>query len=392
MKVLVRESYLALLRREKDKQSLKLISGMKGSGKTATIALFAKECKKGGGNIVYLDLSDKKNEQYLKITNLLSYCYAHYEKSKRNYLFIEGAELFPEREVLMEKLYRQRRFDVYLLSSLVFPVNPTYRTYRLEIRPFSYHEFLRASGNRNDEKALERYIRYGGLPALLDEKIFARKGQYAKRLFKNILDRVIRENAVKYEELLTPLALYMCEHEGEEVSSHSLALALSEKTGKKYNHHTVSNYLEFLEKSHFLTKIPRYDMRKGALCKTKERYVLADPILSFAYSYGDDPFSQRSLLNLVIRELLYKGLEVNIAKVYNDEVGIYAHKGKGKILLAYVEKATGNNVDAAIDKLYYTYEDGEKVILTKERRPVPKRESAKVISIYDWLLIDRKRG
>lgn len=392
MKVLVRESYLALLRREKDKQSLKLISGMRGAGKTAVIALFAKECRKGGGNIVYLDLLDKKNEQYLKITSLLSYCYAHYEKNKKNYLFIEGVENFPDYEVLCEKLYRQRRFDVYLLSSLVIPVNPTYRTFRLEVRPFSYHEFLKASGNRNDEKALERYIRYGGLPALLDEKIFARKGQYAKRLFKNILDRIIKEYSVKYEELLTPLALYMCEHEGEEVSSHSIALALSEKTGKKYNHHTVTNYLEFLQKAHFLTKIPRYDMRKGELCKTRERYILTDPLLAYAYSYGDDPFSKRSILNLVIRELLYKGLEVNIAKVYNDEVGIYAHKGKGKILLAYVEKATGDNVDEAIDGLLYTYEDAERIILTKERRPIPKRESSKVISIYDWLLIDRKRG
>lgn len=392
MKVLIRENYLALLRREKNRQSLKLISGMRGCGKTAVVAIYAKECQKEGGNVLYLDLSDKKNEPYLKVPALLSYCYAHYDKTKRNYLFLEGLETFPDFEELCNKLYRQRRFDPYLISSIKLSSPPACRSHYLEIRPFSYHEFLKASKGRNEERSLERYIRYGGCPALLDEKVFARKGQYAKKIFKSLLDRLILHEAVKYEELLRPLALYMCEKDGEELSCHAIALELSERTGKSYNHHTVRNYLDFLEKSHFLTKVSRFEMRKGKKGKTRERYILTDPLLTLAYGYGEEPFTRKSFINLIMRELMNKGLEVSVARVYGEEVGIYAYKGKGKMLIAFVDDPNTEAVDEAIEKLHYARVDAELYILTALRRPLPKRESAKVMSLYDWLLIERKRG
>lgn len=332
-----REMYLKEIRNFIDKPIIKVITGMRRSGKSMILKLISQELLEKGinsQNIIYINFESLMFSELTEFKKLYSYII---EKSQtlsgKVYILLDEIQEVQFWEKAINSFMVDLDCDIYITGSNANLLSSELATYiagryiEIKIYPLSFKEFIEFSKVNNPQQVLnteeyfEQYLQFGGLPGIHNfnydkTSIY----QYLSDIYSSILLKdVIARNNIRDIDLLERIILYIFDNIGNTFSAKNVSDFLKSQ-GRKLSRETVYNYLKALENAYILSKIQRFDIKGKAILETMEKFYLTD--LGFRHAklgYRANDIAGY-LENIVYLELLRKKYTVNIGKLKTKEV------------------------------------------------------------------------
>ena len=394
MKIIERSTYIGKLQRLKDSKEIKVITGVRRAGKSQLLLDIASRAKQENANVIHLDLSDLENEPLLEYHRLNDYILKHTAGNARNVLLIDEVQECKGFEKVINSLYNKNRYDIYLSGSNAFLLSSdlatlfTGRQIEIPVFPFSFKEYAVYYEVEKDMEALfDRYVIDGGLAGSYVYPERQDRIAYIKELFQTILTRdLVQKFRLTEPAVLRHLAEYLMDNVGNLTSPNKSATQLVQNMIST-NHVTAANYLEYLTQAFLFYPVKRYDIRGKKYLATNEKFFLCD--LGFRYAilgrrnmdYG------HAYENLVCLELLRRGYEVYIGKLYELEIDFIAIRGTEKIYIQVSDDISApETLQRELAPLKKIRDAYPKLLIARTRHPETDHEGIRIINLVDWLL------
>lgn len=334
-----RENILQVISKFKDKNVIKVFTGIRRSGKSYLLKLFFYELKKSGideNQLIYIDFEDFENQQYLDVNTLYEFIKTkNQEINKRLYLLFDEIQEVSNWEKLINSLFSSSSIDcdIYITGSNAKLLSSELSTYisgryvQIPIFPLSYKEFLFFSKQEDASKSFNDFMKVGGFPGLRtmygDENSIR---SYIDGIYSTVLLKdVIAKNKIRDTAILEKIILYLCDNLGNIFSAKRIA-DFMKSNGRQLGIETVYNDLQFLQDALFCYKVPRYDIKGKKLLETMEKYYIADQGIRFRLLGYKDSAINGLLENIVFLELIRRGYQVSIGKIGEYEIDFIAEK------------------------------------------------------------------
>jgi predicted AAA+ superfamily ATPase len=394
-----RPVYLEQLKRLKDTQLIKVVTGMRRCGKSTLFELYIRYLKSIGvkeSQIIHLNLEDPlyfSLRDYKDFYNLIS------EKiitEQMYYLFIDEVQQIPLFEKVVSGLLIKKNIDIYLTGSNAFLLSGELATLlsgryvEIKMLPLSFAEYRSALKEPSDLNALyQQYVNLGSLPYVLQLKttsdvLLYLEGVYASVIMKDIVMRYnIRDVAI-----LEDVIRFMFDNIGNLSSSNNISATLTSK-GRKTSVPTVETYLKALTDSFVLYKVGRYDIKGKKYLSTGNKYYISELGLR-RYLLGERGIDYGHILeNVVFLELKRRGFEVYVGYQSQGEVDFVTFK---EGLFSYYQVAytimgnDGETLKRELRPLLSIQDQYPKYLLTMDMLPPSSHEGVKQLNVLSWLL------
>lgn len=400
MKTIKREDYIKQIAAFIDKPVIKIIAGLRRSGKSTILKQLIEELNKRGANkknILFIDMESLSNDFIKDYKNLNKYIekYFSQNKNKRLYLFIDEVQKISEWEKTVNSLFKSNRYDIYLTGSNAYLLSSELATFlsgryiEFPVYSLSFKEFLDFRGSKKTslKKEFELYRRYGGLPAihqleLEDEYIYP----YINSIYNTILlkDIVVR-NDIRNVSLLENITRFVFDNIGNNFSAKSIADYLKSQN-IKIGTDTAVNYLRHLVSAYLLYKAMRFDIKGKRLLEINEKYFLGDIGIRHALLGYRELDISGILENIVYLELLRRGYKVNIGKLQNAEIDFIATKQNSLIYLQVTYLlASKDTIKREFESLLQIKDNYPKFVLSMDEDFGNDYKGIKRINIIDFL-------
>ncbi|MDR1832472.1 MAG: ATP-binding protein [Fusobacteriaceae bacterium] len=395
-----RPVYLKKLSPFVNKHMIKVVTGIRRSGKSMLLDLFRAHLLESGvkeGQIIKHNFEEFRYDgmDHKTLYALIEEQTA--EKGEKYYLLLDEIQRIPDWEITVNALFLSPDLDIYLTGSnakLLSSEISTYLTGRyveIKMLPLSFKEYLDfidfAAGG-DTARAFADYLEYGGFPGRIDIVETPRANMdFLSGVYNTILMKdVITRNIIKDPPLLENLMKYLADNIGNPVSAKKISDYLS-SAGQKTSSETVENYLHHLEEAFIIYKASRYDLKGKLLLKTQAKYYLTDSgIRTLLLSDGSRDYG-RLLENVVYFELLRRGYRVNVGKSDDLEIDFVAKNLDEliycQVVASVMDPATLEREVRPLEKLN---DNHEKVVLTMDRLPFKDYRGIKIRNILDFLL------
>ena len=385
----------------KDKNLIKVVTGVRRAGKSTLLLQFQELLKAENPNVsiipINMDLPEfrflaEKNwkEIYDYITTLL-------QKNVTNYVFIDEIQNIPEFEKLLEGLFVTPNVDLYVTGSNAYLLSSelatllTGRAFEINILPFSFAEYLEFTGKTsNPDRAFAEYMRTGGFPEAVG---LAESGEnfaydYLKTVFQNIYENDIQKrHTIYYEISYYEVVNFLIDSVGSSISARNIAGVLT-ANGKKIDNKTVSKYIDTLVESYLFYKVNRYDIKGKLHLATQEKYYLVDLGLRYALLGKELTVDVGHLLeNIIFLELQRRNSQIWIGKTDNLEVDFVVRDKDGytkyiQVAYSVKEQKTLERELAPFDKI----SDFNECLLITMDYETGSHNGVKQVNAIDWLL------
>lgn len=334
--IIQREKYLQQLRQYKDKQLIKVVSGIRRAGKSTLLQMFQQELldsKVKKEQILFINFEDLAYRDILTSTTAYDYIQSRLVRGKKNYIFLDEIQNVLEFERMANSLFIQENVDLYITGSNAYFLSSdlatvlTGRYIQIHLFPLSFAEYITAfNDNNNLQELYANYINRSSFPQALELFLDDPKKvkPYLQSIYDTILfkDIVARKN-IKQENTLQDIVKFTFDNIGNPTSSYKISTSLT-ASGRKVSNHTVDDYITALTDSFVLYRADRYDVRGKAILQTQQKYYCVDPALRQLLSKTPPTDYGRILENVIFLELLRRYDEVMIGKVDNKEVDFVA--------------------------------------------------------------------
>ena len=398
--MIIRENYLKKMIDAKDTEFIKVITGVRRSGKSTLLLMFKDYLINNGikeDNIIYINFESAEFDDIKDYKDLYKYIKEKIKKG-RVYLLLDEIQNVKSWEKAINSFKVDFDIDIYITGSNAYLLSSELSTLlsgryiEIKMYPLSFKEFLKFNNydNTNLDDKFNEYLKYGGLPAITlikdnDELVLSYlNGIYNTIVKKDIVDR----NNIKDVALLENIIKYLATNIGSSVSAKKISDFLnSNKITEKSNHQTVDNYLSMLEKSFIVYKANRTDVRNKSLLKTLGKYYISDTgIRNIILGFRN--INEGHLLeNVVYLELLRRGYSVNIGKSGDFEVDFVAENPNDIKYYQVAQTLANEEVkEREIRSLESISDNYEKKILTMDKTINKDYNGIKVMNIIDWLL------
>lgn len=404
--MVIRKEYLDRLIQWKDEQVIKVVTGLRRSGKSTLLLQYQQWLMTNGieqNQIVYINFENMDYEELKDYRRLYAYLKDHLVEGRKTYIFLDEIQRVPSFETVINSLYIKPDIDIYITGSNSYMLSSDLATFltgryvEIKMLPLSYKEFLELTGIDKDQ-CLSEYMRYGGLPYVAvmertDEKVESyMEGIYNTVIIQDIEERQARKetepNKRKITDilLLKTIARYLASTVGNTVSVRSITDYLV-SNGRKVSANTIADYLEALTEAFIFYPAQRFDIVGKQLLKTNQKYYVVDlGIRNYIlprkqYDLGF------SLENIVYFELLRRNYRVMIGKVGNTEVDFVAKKQGVYTYIQVTADMTGEETfNREIRPLQNIKDNYEKIILTADHLTVGNYNGIQVKNLSEWLL------
>ncbi len=393
-----RDSYLNKLKLYKDKDIIKIITGIRRAGKSYLLFEIYYQYLLSVGiqedHIIRINLESKKNSFLRNSNELYTYVNSKITDHKKYYIFIDEIQLVDDFEDVVNGIKTDFNSDLYITGSnsklLSSDINTKLRGRGIEIKvyPLSFQEFFESS-NLDKQAAFNEYILYGGMPYLHQASTEQEKTEYLKMLNETIaLKDIIEKNGIKNEQLFNSLIELLCSSIGCSVSPNKIANTLKSNGYKTVDNETISNYLKYLCDAFLFYKATRYDIKGKEYLKTLNKYYIVDMGLRNEKLNYRQIEMTHIIENIVYIELLRRGYIVDIGKNNSQEIDFIAKTHKDlyyiQVSLSIENSATRTREVNAFKGL----DDGyKKIVITMDSNPLLRLENGyKMINLYDFLL------
>lgn len=395
MKLIKREHYLDRLMSLKGTPEVKIIIGVRRSGKSKLLeALRTRFLEEENVNIIYIDLLDLTNELLCEYHALNDYVLAHTKDDVENILMIDEVQECKNFERTINSLYNTGRYDIYLTGSNAFLLSSdlatlfTGRQLEVPVYPFSFAEFCAYFSDETDkEYLLDRYLVEGGLAGSYVYRDEENRVAYVKEVFETILTRdLVQKFRIGEPMVLRRLAEYLMDNVANLTSPNKTSVQLVQNKIAS-NHITVANYMEYLSRAFLFFPVKRYDIHGKKYLATLEKYYLSDLGFRFAVLGRRNMDYGQVLENIVYLELRRRGYEVYVGKIGNLEVDFIATKESEKIYVQVANDITAKETfHREITPFLKTKDAYPKLLLARTRHPESDYEGIHIVNLADWLL------
>ena len=392
-----RPIYINQLIKFKDKDLIKIITGIRRCGKSTLMELFKKYLIKNGidnSQIISINLEDLRFNFIKNYMDLYNYINEILVEDKKNYVFIDEIQIIPEFQKVVDSLYLNKNVDIYITGSNAKLLSSELSTLlagryiEIKMLPLSFKEFLSTKTDSTDlEEVYNEYISFGSFPytTFLEEDEI---GKYLGTLFNDmIIKDVMIRKGISDEAMLRSITNFALDNIGNLLSSNNISNTMT-SNGRVINVRTVEKYLDGLRESFFLYKASRYDIKGKQYLKTGEKYYVSD--LGIRYFILGRKVGDRGhiLENVVFLELLRRGYDVYIGKIDENEVDFVAINSNGKTYIQVCETLKSNDneiIKRELNSLKKINDNYSKIILTLDKMPVSNEEGIIIKNALEWL-------
>lgn len=396
-----RDLYLNKLIQFKDKQFIKVITGIRRCGKSTLLKLFRKyllENDVSEKQIIYINFESMQFDDIKNYKLLYEYIKKHIVKDSRTYLLLDEIQEVVHWEKSVNSFLVDFNVDIYITGSNAWLLSSELSTLlsgryvEIKMLPLSFKEYIEfmEEPSGDIEKDFQSYLRYGGLPPIIElNNNFDMIQLFLSGIYNTVLMKdIVQRNTVRDPALLDNLVRFLADNVGNSISTKKISDYLT-SAGRKTTPATIDNYLQMLEKAFIFYRANRYDIKGKLYLKTQEKYYIVDTgirnnLLGLRnMDYG------HILENVVYLELLRRGFDVYIGKIGNMEVDFIAVKANKKIYYqvsaSILDEKTKNRELRSLMSIPDQY---DKILLTMDRPYVEDFEGIKWVNIIDFLLED----
>lgn len=394
MKLIERTDYLKRLEDVKGTPDIKVITGIRRSGKSKLMEAFMNKISssENDANIIHINFNDDQFENLMEYHALLQYVSDKYASDKTNYIFIDEVQMCTGFEKAVNSLHSSEKYDIYITGSNAFLLSSdlatlfTGRAFEIEVFPFSFKEFILYYGLTDMHSAYLRYLNEGGMPGSYVYKNERDKFKYIRDVFDTLILRDIKTKyKIRNDLLLRKVTDYLTDNISNLTSSNKLTNDINGR-GDKVDHKTVDRYMDCLCNAFAFYKVKRYDIQGKKYLASTEKYYLSDHSFKYARLGTKNPDYGRAMENIVAMELLRRGYEIYVGVLYKKEIDFVALRENEKIYIqvsnSIEDDKTKERELAPLLKIKDAY---PKMIITRTGYPEYDIEGVKVIDIADWL-------
>ena len=391
----IREKYLEELIRYKDTEFIKILTGVRRSGKSYILEMFKQHLLKSGIHdefIINLNFENLELGKLLTYEALYGYLKERITKKQKYYVLFDEIQMVGNWQRLINGLRISFDCDIYITGSNADLLSGELATHlsgryvEIKVFPFSFKEYCEFKGivEAPNELHFDDYMKYGGFPSIIpfDDKKLVQNvllGIYNSIILKDVSLR----GGISNIDLLLSVMNFLFDNIGQSISCNNIVNYLISK-GRKARNEIVEKYLSLLENSFIFYKVKRYDIRGKEYLKTLGKYYAVDTGLRSAV-LGRQDINQGSIVeNIVYIELVRRGYKVFVGKYETNEID-FVCLGSDETLYIQVTQQlpSGPREQTPLLKIKGGY---KKMIITNNRMDVGVVDGIPVIHIVDFLL------
>lgn len=391
-----RPNYLEELISFKDKDLIKIITGIRRCGKSTLFDLYIDYLLSHNVNknqIIRMNLEEYEFNDILNYNDLYNFINSKLLSDKMNYVFIDEVQKITDFQKACDSLYIKKNVDLYITGSNSKLLSGELATLlsgryvEIKMLPLSFKEYISFVGENDIQKKYVDYITKSSFPYTLKLDSAKEIRMYLDGLYNTVIVNDIAERKeISDIGMLKDVIKFMFDNVGNLCSSTSIANTMT-SNGRKISVPTVEKYLEALVESFVLYKVSRYDIKGKNYLTTGSKYYLSDVGLRY-YLLGSKNVDEGHILeNVVYLELLRRGYEVYIGKNDNNEVDFVAvnEKGEEYYQVSYTVKDE-KTLERELKPLNNINDHNPKYLLTTDYTPYTSHNGIKQINVFDWLL------
>ena len=381
----------------RDKDIIKVVTGIRRCGKTTLFELYRQQLLSDGitpEQIVSIDFEKPDTPEFAHWKDAWNYIKPRMHPSLKTYIFMDEVQNVPDFERLVDGVFATKKFDVYITGSnskFLSGELATFLTGRyieIQLHPLFFSEYFSITPNAAASEVFASYMQYGGFPfaALLTNNSHT-QNDYLRGILETVLYKdVLARNGFRDVAILKRLVRFLFDNIGNLLSVNKIVGAFK-SDGIKVPHSTLDNYLEALCETFLLFRVDRYDIRGRQYLKVNAKYYIADVGLRRALLGSRNEDRGHVLENIVYLELRRRYHEVYVGVLGDKEVDFVAIKEAKptyvQVALTTLEEST---LDRELAPLLAIRDSYPKYLLTLDPLPPADENGIKCMSVIDFLL------
>jgi hypothetical protein len=400
--MVIRQTYLNQIIPLIDKNLIKVISGVRRSGKTVLLSQIADYLTAHGvaaEQIISISLESKRNEQFKDGDTLYNYIIQTSQKvNGKVYIFLDEIHEASKWEEVVSSLMVDLDCDIYVTGSNSKLLSGEYATLisgryiKIDVYPFTLSEAkeisLQNGKYTSDEKLFQDYLQYGGLPLRFSLEDMSIEPYLSDTYDAIVIKDIIGRNKIKDPYLLKMIVNYIMDNIANTFSARTIVSTLA-TSGIKTSVDTIVNYIDYIKTSMIVSSASRYDLKGKRLLANSEKYYAVDLGLRNIIKNNNQIDYNKLYENLVYLELLHRGYKVCVGKTDNYEIDFIAYKANE---VCYIQVcymlASPETVEREFGNLERIKDNYPKYVISGDL-PDFSRNGIKHYNIIDFLL-DRK--
>ena len=396
--LLQRKEYLDKLITFRDKQIIKIVTGIRRCGKSTLLRLYQDWLKAQGvreNQIISINFEDMDYEELTDYKKLYAYLKERLVRDNMTYIFlneIQHVDNFPK---VVDSLYIKEKVDIYMTGSNAYMLSSEIATLisgryvQIEMLPLSFREYMESTGSMDDRGVkYTEYLENSSFPFTLELKGHPDEiRDYLEGLYNTIVVKdIVNRKRISDTMMLKSVLRFVFDNIGNPLSSKKIADTMT-SDGRKIDVKTVEKYLEALSESYIIYQAKRYNIKGKQYLKTLEKYYVVDIGLRFMLLGSRQVDAGHILENVIYLELLRRGYDVYVGKIDTFEVDFVAQNRKGT---AYFQVALTARDEKTLERelrpLQAIRDHYPKVLLTMDEDPEAQYDGIRRLNARDWLL------
>ena len=401
MKLIKREMYLNKLINVVGTPDIKVITGIRRSGKSKLLESFKKYIEENinNCNIIHINYNLKKFADLKDDQKLYDYVDNNYSAKKHNFVLIDEIQMCKNFENVINWLHAEEKYDIYITGSNAFLLSSdlatlfTGRTFSIELFPFSLKEFMKYYNYDDIDAAFDKYVINGGMPGSYVYNNQNDKYKYIEDVYNTLIIRDIKKKYnIRNEKILNNLGNFLMDN----ISNITSTLSITKKLNSQKDYitdKTLKKYIDYFCNAFAFYKIGRFDIRGKKYLNSLDKYYLADHSFRYAILGTTNIDYGRVYENIVVMELLRREYEVYVGTLYDKEIDFIAQKRNEKIYIQ-VSSNIGDNLEnetfkREVEPLLKIKDAYPKILIARTRHDDYTYEGVIIKDIANWLVNDK---
>lgn len=395
---IIRDEYLDKLIAFKDKQIIKVVTGIRRCGKSTLFEIY-QDYLIGNGvlheQIISINFEDYDYEELTEPKSLYKYIKDRLYTDKKMYVFLDEVQNVKDFHKVVDSLYIKKNIDLYITGSNAYMLSSEIATLisgryiEIKMLPLSFKEYVLSTGNENElQKKYREYIEFGSFPYVLE---LNKNKKNIKDYLDALLNTIILKDVVQRHKIADVLIFksilrFLFDNIGNQLSSKKIADTLT-SNGRKIDAKTVEKYITALIESYIIYQANRYNIKGKEYLKTLEKYYIVDIGLRYSLLGSRSYDTGHILENVVYLELIRRGYEVYVGKINDLEVDFVA-MSLDNVIYYQVAATTRDNqtLQRELSSLEKISDHYQKFILTLDDEPEANYNGIRKVNVLDWLL------
>lgn len=394
MKLIEREFYLSRLISTMDTPDIKVITGVRRSGKSKLLEAFKIYISDSikDYNVIHINFNKREFDDIKDAKLLYDYISNKYVSGKSNFILIDEVQMCNDFEKVINWLHAEEKYDIYITGSNAFLLSSdlatlfTGRTFEIKMFPFSFKEYLKYNNSGDIYNLFDRYVLDGGMAGSYLYNNSEDKYEYLKDVYNTLIMRdIIKKYKIRNVEIINSLNDFLMDNISNLVSSRSITKEISKNT-KTISDKTISKYINYLCSAFMYYRVRRYDIQGKKYLSSQDKFYLVDHSFKYALIGTKNMNYGRIYENMVAIELLRRGYELYVGVLHNKEIDFVAIKKDEKIYIQVSDDISNEKTfNREVAPLLQIRDAYPKMVIARTRHDDYQYEGIKIIDIGNFL-------